>query len=823
MNRISLNYRKSRKRMLARCFFSLSFVCLPVVFFNEMNAVAQSAADVADSAPENVAANDADPNGSDNAPKSQPTQSTTTPEPPKAPTDPQVPAANDAASSDSTTPTTGSPPPPTTDTDSENVDGQAEYVPPWDFSPYKVLVWVISNDPTVNAETLNVPLRTYFDREYSAIWRVSIEDAPDSVSAAAWRDINDLSFDAIAASDPVVAVKKDHKDAIRIRIASNVAEYVKRIPGTTGLIEEVVRRAEINGKPYVDGLKDKFEVVDTDLIGIADRWNDAATEALLLPRGMALNFEKPSAKIVKLPLANLVASAIDNYDKIFFLRIDSVSSRPSVSVVECETLMRYFGRPLTEEFASSRDLPIVAGHAVTEAFSPVVRIEEAGTSSANGLIRASGLIQNPESSALVRLGDLLMPMIRKNDRNGKPIMIGALDWAYLYTVSPPVALNDWVKLAASGETKGEVLSNDTDVDPGDQVDVAMVNGQRARVGRSYDVKIDPADENAIGTVVFTDLEKGKFTFTPGDGFPGQVTFEYAAADKYGNMDKANVQIGGEKPKPEVAPPAKPIQRTIKMMYYSGRAGGLQGRRNSRTFRIALRVKPRGDHTLLRLHAKGEPDFPLIGYEIYQKELTSKSMEFVGRTDWNGRLLISKTDDPLRLMYVKNGGAVLARLPMVPGLTRKEVADLSGDDMRLQAEAYIRGVQNAIVDLVAIRRLLAARVKLRLQRGQYKEAEELVILLREQPSAERLSNDMTAKLPEFLKAIGNRDANQKRKVDNMFTMTREMLAKQLSSRDVRDVEDMLQRAKANGGTLPPEEESEDEQYDASANVVAADDG
>ena len=124
---------------------------------------------------------------------------------------------------------------------------------------------------------------------------------------------------------------------------------------------------------------------------------------------------------------------------------------------------------------------------------------------------------------------------------------------------------------------------------------------------------------------------------------------------------------------------------------------------------------------------------MIGYELYEKNLETTDMTFIGRTDWNGRLWVEKTDQPLRLLYVKNGGAVLARLPFVPGLYPKVVADLSGDDIRLQAEAYIRGVQNSIVDLVAIRELFKARIRIRLERGEMDKAEDLLNALRDQPS------------------------------------------------------------------------------------------
>ena len=202
-----------------------------------------------------------------------------------------------------------------------------------------------------------------------------------------------------------------------------------------------------------------------------------------------------------------------------------------------------------------------------------------------------------------------------------------------------------------------------------------------------------------------------------------------------------------------------------------------------------------------MHARGDENFPLIGYEIYERELDSPTMTFVGRTDWNGRLRMQRNDHPLRLFYVKNGGAVLARLPMVPGLTPNEVADLGSDDMRLQAEAYIRGVQNAIIDLVAIRELFAARIRLRLEKGQMQEAEELLNALRSQPTNEKIANEMGKKETAFLTLIGPKNPNEYRKVENLFSATREMLAKYVNPKIIGDLEADVLAAERNGGKLP----------------------
>lgn len=560
---------------------------------------------------------------------------------------------------------------------------------PWDYSPYRVKIWIASHDPRFTAETLRESLTKYLDRDFNALWRMSIEDAPAPVATAAFRSMDDLSFDLIAASDPVIAVKRDHEDAIRIQSVRSLPLYVDKVPTTEGMKADVLRRAEEFGDPELGGTAAKLEVFDGDAVALAETWNDSETEVLLLTRGQAMQLKEPTAKILPLPVTGLVESAVNQFDKIFVVRIDEQAESASVAVAEMETLMRMFGAVVTTPFASNYELPSVVGHAITRAFSPMVRIDEAGQKTATAMIRAANLIMDSESPANVAVGSVLQPMIRKNDRNGKPIAIGRIDWAYL--------------------------------------------------------------------------------------------------------------IVNEKEGPNV-----------KMDYYSGRAGGLQGRKNKRTFKMAMLLDPLRDETLLRLHVKGRDDLPLIGYELYERELTGKDMTFVGRTDWNGRLPIKKTDDPMRLLYVKNGGAVLARLPIVPGLTPLEVADLTGDDMRLQAEAYIRGVQNAIIDLVAIRKLLAARIRLRLKKGQMKEAEDLLNALRNQPTNEQLADDMGRSQGVFLKEIGTRNFNQRRKVDLMFKETREMLGKQISPALIRDLESDVQRAKDNGGRLPddPEEDESD---------------
>ncbi len=643
----------------------------------------------------------------------------------------------------------------------------------WDYSPYRVLVWVLDSEEASVAPRLAEPLRDYLDYDFSALWRVQIEDAPPGPRIAALRNLDDFSYDRLTAADPVLAVRKDHPDAPRIRTATDVGAKVKAVFTTPSMLENVLPRgAAIDIQPTrarweqvilerfrelridparwreetlrmldilegrkqvnVDALRKTVQPIwqpvddtplaqqqaktlqaeleslfetfqamavtdNADLHGVKDllvtegfasqdavlqSWDKDGTEALLLPRGLATGLHDPDPKIIPIEIADLMGAVFDRYDKIFVVRIDSRALPIQVEAMEIDCLMRLPGPLVRRTVVSERRLVPAIGEAITEAFGPMVRIEDVGTDLVTGRVRAGGLIMDPKSPAAIGLDDWLQPVLRKDDRMGDPLILEALDWSYLH--------------------------------------VQKADGAK-----------------------------------------------------------------------------------LEMKMYAGRIGGLPARKNKRTHRMAFKIRPYHDNTVIRLHAQKKPDEPLQGYEFYEKDLETSEMTFVGRTDWDGRLVVEKTDHPMRLMYVKNGGAVLARLPCVPGQDAMGTADIRGDDLRLQAEAYIRGVQNAIIDLVALRQLLAARIRMRLEKGNIKEARELLNALREQPTYDILSQDMRNKLKE----METDDRQQQAMINQLFDQTRTMLVKHIDEKTIRELEADV--ASVEGGTpyKPPAKEED----------------
>jgi hypothetical protein len=103
-----------------------------------------------------------------------------------------------------------------------------------------------------------------------------------------------------------------------------------------------------------------------------------------------------------------------------------------------------------------------------------------------------------------------------------------------------------------------------------------------------------------------------------------------------------------------------------------------GRKKGRNFeRIGIVVRTPPATTTIRLFtkrgtsAKDLQEFPLNGYQIYSRSIfgTEDSFEYLGKTDWNGRIEIAPGDERVRLLLVKNGERNLARLPVMPGTNR----------------------------------------------------------------------------------------------------------------------------------------------------------
>lgn len=227
---------------------------------------------------------------------------------------------------------------------------------------------------------------------------------------------------------------------------------------------------------------------------------------------------------------------------------------------------------------------------------------------------------------------------------------------------------------------------------------------------------------------------------------------------------------------------------------SGVRGAIGSRSNQRTERLALLVRPRGDSTRLVLQSKGASPVPLVGYEIYEPGDSEERSKLLGVTDWRGALDIGKGEGPLRTVIVKNGGQLLARLPLVPGLSPEERAELPDDQKRLEAESAVRGLNASLLDVVARREVLAVRIRRKIAAQEFAGAQTLIDELRVLDSRTNLSE----RLDQFQRDYISPDKKVQGKIDQLFSDTRALLNKHLNMRLADQLSGELTKAKTGGG-------------------------
>ena len=166
---------------------------------------------------------------------------------------------------------------------------------------------------------------------------------------------------------------------------------------------------------------------------------------------------------------------------------------------------------------------------------------------------------------------------------------------------------------------------------------------------------------------------------------------------------------------------------------------------------------------------------------------------LGRTDWRGVIEIEPIKSGVRVIYVKNGQQLLARLPMVPGYYPQQTAVLPNDDSRLKVESFVTGIQNSLLDLVIQQKVLEIRIRGKLKQNKNVEAKTLLGELRALTTVGDLETLLQSKEQEVF-SESKIDLRLERKIRQLFRQTRELMAKYFDP----DLEAQLVQEVANPG-------------------------
>lgn len=221
------------------------------------------------------------------------------------------------------------------------------------------------------------------------------------------------------------------------------------------------------------------------------------------------------------------------------------------------------------------------------------------------------------------------------------------------------------------------------------------------------------------------------------------------------------------------------QTEARCQIHSGMRSPLSGRRRGRVEQLALGIVPPQTPTSLILHSRVDAKQVLPGYDIYQSSTGGAPAQWLGRTDWRGRMQIPPAESPLRVLLVRSGGELLARLPIVPGLHDELTAPVPDNTQKLRAEGFLKGFQEDLIDLVTRREVLLAQARGHLNAQRLEEAQDVLEKLRTLKTRGALERQ----LDQETKKLASSDPFVQRDINALFAETRKLLTEHLDPADL----------------------------------------
>jgi hypothetical protein len=207
--------------------------------------------------------------------------------------------------------------------------------------------------------------------------------------------------------------------------------------------------------------------------------------------------------------------------------------------------------------------------------------------------------------------------------------------------------------------------------------------------------------------------------------------------------------------------------------------------------IALRADP--GESLVRLRSRTEKEKPLVGYQVFSQNTGEHDTRLVGSSDDAGEVRVTSGKTAVQLLYVKSGGELLARVPIVPGARSEIDVPLPDDDLRLQAAARLAALREDLVDLVARRNIFIARVRQQIEDKHYPQAKQLLETLDGLPSRAQF----TQTLEREQRLHRTKDPQVQRQIDQLFAGMQTVVGKFLDSQPITELHEQLREAPQKG--------------------------
>jgi hypothetical protein len=213
--------------------------------------------------------------------------------------------------------------------------------------------------------------------------------------------------------------------------------------------------------------------------------------------------------------------------------------------------------------------------------------------------------------------------------------------------------------------------------------------------------------------------------------------------------------------------------------------------------LGIRVRPQLDSTTVVVLPRGSRQNPLAGARCELMNSNPKSNETAAEkipltTDRAGRLHVpADAAYTLRFLQIYSGTALLARVPIVPGMVPFLELEVPDDRARLSVEGEVELLEVKLVDIVATREVLMTRTRTAAEQNRFEDVDKFLQELRALPTFENYRAQIdTLRIQAVDAAQQAQDRVAEARIKRLCTGITELASKHLDAQRLADFEDEI---------------------------------
>ncbi len=682
----------------------------------------------------------------------------------------------------------------------------------WEYSPYRVKVWMsVSPSLSLSEESereIHRQIAEYAELNFGATWSIQVESTPDALFGSVLYRLDEFTVEQLLSRElllvvgksdeakeaflkmnppppkPVEDPKKPPKKLSKAdkEVLADIEAQSASLQSVRTLESAIARMKHIAIQPL------QYSAMQRDIAPYLDKkqWSDfkdivkpfeGSNDELLkqlasgetiaaLIQKMDLDKFKKVARQIPARLPWQPESLLKENDKIFLASVDKMGESIRIQVKELDSFVRRMGEISSTNVVYKSEIPRAIAELAKEAFAPIVRIEETDLKTAVLRAKATGLLTQEDHPIRVHPGDVLLPIVRRDDSNGNPTVLQTIPFTFVAVTEKIDTISRYYG-AIFTASRGSLSS--------------AKNRRTQRVGLRLsphypDSSLKLAVQRTPGSAV---VGAEIYRRTPGsDDLQMVGRTDWRGILPIGIHDLPTIQYDppSESRTSAIANARKLSLDPVPPPEYKVIDESAPGLSRSAPDTESLSAVKDSSKSLGRKQTSDS-----------EKETTAIAAPSTPKKP-KGFIQISL---PLYLYYVKNGETLLARLPIVNGMKPMEQADLPDDRRRLETEAFLKGLQGEILDLVIRRKILESRIKQEIRKKDMVKAEKLLEELKRVKSFEKMSEQVEAIQRRALSIErGTLLSGVTKKIDAMLDTTRQLMQKYLQDTLVRTLENEI---------------------------------